>query len=270
MGMALVAGPAVAPNGGAVPRRLPDSPPVAGPQGGRSVGGARWRDWESGEELHSMAHPPPPLFAAGGQRVLHQQQQQQQQQQQVPQQQRAVSQDPAENAFWQRSLVRIGRQNRMFKIMFLESTILSLQFQRNYRQIFAFIFIQETPSLDQPVPAGAAQIEISRARHFALHGAAHRPGPGSDSGSSGNSSADSIDSSSSSNRPTNGGAAGPPRVVPPSFGLDIEAGAAGAQPRPVNFPPVPATSATASGGAPAPNLSPSISLAPSINHQQQM
>ena len=97
MGMALVAGPAVAPNGGAVPRRLPDSPPVVGPQGGRSVGGARWRDWENGEELHSMAHPPPPLFAAGGQRVLQQQQQQQQ---------RAMSQDPAENAFWQRSVVR--------------------------------------------------------------------------------------------------------------------------------------------------------------------
>jgi len=105
MGMALVAGPAVAPNGGAVPRRLPDSPPVVVPQGGRSVGGARWRDWENGEELHSMAHPPPPLFAGGGQRVL--QQQQQQQLQQLQQQQRAMSQDPADNAFWQRSAVRI-------------------------------------------------------------------------------------------------------------------------------------------------------------------
>ena len=131
--------------------------------------------------------------------------------------------------------------------------------------------LQETPSLDQPVPAGAAQIELSRARHFALHGAAHRAGPGSDSGSSGNSSADSIDSSSSSNRPTNGAAVGPPRVLPPNFVLDSESGgAAASQPRPVNFPPVPASSATASGGASAPNLSPSISLAPSINHQQQM
>ena len=87
MGMVLVAGPA----GGAVPRRLPDSPPIAGPQAGRSVGGVRWRDWDSyqrGEELHSTSQPPPPLLPNSQQRLA-----------------RATSQDPAENAFWQRNVV---------------------------------------------------------------------------------------------------------------------------------------------------------------------
>ena len=89
MGMVLVAGPA----GGAVPRRLPDSPPIAGPQAGRSVGGVRWRDWDSyqrGEELHSTSQPPPPLLPNSQQRLA-----------------RATSQDPAENAFWQRNVVII-------------------------------------------------------------------------------------------------------------------------------------------------------------------
>ena len=90
--LALVDGPLPG-AGGAVPRRFPDSPPVAVPPP-RSVGGVRWRDWESSqptsrveEQLHATNHPPP--VVNGGQRF-----------------QRAASQDPADIGFWQRNVVR--------------------------------------------------------------------------------------------------------------------------------------------------------------------
>ena len=85
----MVDGP-IAGAGGAVPRRFPESLPVAVPPP-RSVGGVRWRDWESAqprvEELHATNHPPP--VVNGGQRF-----------------QRAASQDPADIGLWQRNVVR--------------------------------------------------------------------------------------------------------------------------------------------------------------------
>ena len=94
----------------------------------------------------------------------------------------------------------------------------------------------------------------------------HRTGPGSDSGSSGNSSADSIDSSSSSNRPIGAATGVPIPVVPQNVaGADsIEAaGAASQLPNLSSFPPVPVSPAGAAA-LPTP-----VSTPPTATIQQQ-
>ena len=135
--------------------------------------------------------------------------------------------------------------------------------------------LQETPSADHSVPLGqAAGMELPRGRHFPLH----RAGPGSDSGSSGNSSADSIDSSSSSNRPIGAGVGGHASGLNAGPGLGAEGGdpqgaggapaaVAGQQLPHLGFPPVPASPA---GVSAASHLSAVVTSTPAAAMQGQV
>ena len=113
-------------------------------------------------------------------------------------------------------------------------------------------------------------MELPRGRHFPLH----RAGPGSDSGSSGNSSADSIDSSSSSNRPIGAGVGGPnagsglvgDNADPLAVG-GAPVAAAGQQLPHLGFPPVPASPA---GVAAASHLSAVVTSTPAAALQSQV